>query len=45
MFEGKFGDQIELPDNCVGANMLDQLELLTVCDLFIVSINLKCTKI
>ena len=26
--KGKFGDQIELPENCVGANYLDQLELL-----------------
>ena len=26
--KGKFGSQIELPANCVGANYLDQLELL-----------------
>lgn len=26
--KGKFGDQIDLPENCVGANYLDQLELL-----------------
>lgn len=26
--KGKFGDQIDLPDNCVGANYLDQLALL-----------------
>ena len=33
--KGKFGDQIDLPANCVGANMIDQLELLQHVDLFV----------
>lgn len=33
--KGKFGDQFELPPNCVGANNLNQLELLPLVDLFV----------
>uniref|UniRef100_A0AAN0LHW4 UDP-glycosyltransferase n=1 Tax=Polyphagotarsonemus latus TaxID=1204166 RepID=A0AAN0LHW4_9ACAR len=33
--KGKFGDQIELPNNCIGSNFLNQLEFLPMVDLFI----------
>lgn len=33
--KGKFGDQVDLPDNCVGANMVDLIQLLPLVDLFV----------